>query len=89
MTITDETEFLSRCEVAKRVIDYVGTHEQIDGVKWFFRECRGERSSHRYQVTFRSWNKPRYERFLLAVEAIKLEQGAWEVDVVKKVICGV
>jgi len=88
MTIKDKGEFVRRCEVASRVFDCVGSHELVDGVKWFFRECAGE-VDQCCKVTFRSWNKPRYERFLLAVEATKKEQGGWEVDVVKKVICGV
>jgi len=88
LNITDEREFLSRCEVARGVIDCAGSHEQIDGVKWFFKECRGDQD-HRYQIIFRSWHKPRYEGFMLAVEAVRQEgQGTWEIDVVKKVICG-
>ena len=88
MSIRDKGEFLRRCEVASLVFDCVRSHEVVDGVKWFFSKCDGEVDS-RCQVTFRSWNKPRYKRFLLAVEAVKVEQDAWEVDVVKKVICGV
>ncbi|MDH3393126.1 MAG: hypothetical protein OEL66_03910 [Desulfobulbaceae bacterium] len=88
MNIKDKGEFFRRCEVANRVFDCVVSHEQVDGVKWFFRECDGE-VDRRCKVIFRSWNKPRYERFMLAVEAIKKDRGEWEVDVVKKVVCGV
>ena len=87
MSIKDKSEFFRRCEVAKRVFECAGSHESVDGVKWFFRECDGE-LDRCCKVIFKSWNKPRYERFVLAVEAIK-RQGEWEVDVVKKVICGV
>ncbi len=88
MTIHDKGEFVRRCEGAARVFDCVGAHEVVDGVKWFFRGCDGE-LDRRCKVFFRSWKKPRYERFLLTVEAVKKDQGGWEVDVVKKVICGV
>ncbi len=85
--IFDEGEFLRRCEVAKGVIACAGDHEQIDGVRWFFRRCESDQEQ-RYRVVFRSWNRPRYRKFLLTVEAVKSRGGQWDIDVVKKVICG-